>query len=115
MERTIIVVDDDLLTLKSLEILFSREGYRTLTAENADEALKILEQEKIDGVISDELMPGLKGKEFLTVVRERESLWHANDKKELPGVLRHDESVSQYRTAAFACVPVKGGKTSSAS
>jgi DNA-binding response OmpR family regulator len=257
MGRTILIVDDEPLMLKSLEMLFSREGYRTFTAKDAYEALKVLQEEKIDGVISDELMPGLKGKEFLAVVRrkfpesfrilltaypaldtlipaineaevhrvilkpyngnalltqvkelldrqeevqmvkaaleaarresdfgykiitimaatdwplpekyatiltliadyirvhalslmildphgehlvvqaatnerilgmkrslhenaisskvarDREPVWQAGEKKEVPGVLWHDRSVSQYRTAAFACVPIMGGK-----
>ena len=50
--------------------MLSRESYTVHCAESAKEALKILSQEPIDVVISDEVMPGMTGTEFLAVVRK---------------------------------------------
>ncbi|RKZ32642.1 response regulator [bacterium] len=58
---TILVVDDE----KNIRILYQEEleaeGYKVLTAENADEAIKILDNEKVDVVVLDLRMPGTHG------------------------------------------------------
>jgi DNA-binding NtrC family response regulator len=63
--KTILVVDDD----ESIRILLQEEltdeGYRVITASNARDALKIVEQETLDLVILDIRMPGMDGLEAL--------------------------------------------------
>lgn len=58
---TILIVDDDknIRTLYATEL--ADEGYNVLTAENADEAMKILDEKKVDLVILDMKMPGTHG------------------------------------------------------
>jgi len=59
--ETILVVDDEsALRMLTTEIL-SREGYRILQAKNGVEALTILEQENVDLVLSDVIMPIMDG------------------------------------------------------
>ena len=70
MEYSILVVDDHKIIRDMLENSLSRESYTVRTADSAREALKILSQEPIDVVISDEVMPGMTGTEFLAVVRK---------------------------------------------
>ena len=53
-----------------LENMLSRESYTVHCADSAKEALKILSQEPIDVVISDEVMPAMTGTQFLAVVRK---------------------------------------------
>lgn len=61
----ILVLEDD----SSLRELFSRtlakNNYVPVPAENADEALEILDREYIDLIISDVMMPGKDGFEFV--------------------------------------------------
>ena len=70
MEYNILVVDDHKIIRDMLENTLSRESYTVHCADSAKEALKILSQEPIDVVISDEVMPGMTGTQFLAVVRK---------------------------------------------
>jgi DNA-binding NtrC family response regulator len=67
----ILLVDDSRNVLRSLERTFQDEGYEILKAASAREALKILEAETVDMIISDENMPELSGTELLRLVREK--------------------------------------------
>ncbi|RKZ38234.1 MAG: response regulator, partial [Gammaproteobacteria bacterium] len=78
-ERVILCVDDEEIVLNSLEMQFKEqlgEEYTYEFAENAEDALEIIEElneenVKILVVISDWLMPGLKGDEFLIKVHQK--------------------------------------------
>jgi type II secretory ATPase GspE/PulE/Tfp pilus assembly ATPase PilB-like protein/DNA-binding NarL/FixJ family response regulator len=67
----LLIVDDDPGVLAALRRVFLRENYDLHFARNAAEGLKILEGKPIQLVISDFMMPGMTGSEFLSVVRER--------------------------------------------
>jgi len=56
--ETILIVDDEVDLLELAEHYLSDLGYRTLTAENAAQALTILGDEPIDLLFSDVVMPG---------------------------------------------------------
>ena len=49
------------LNLEVMEGLLYREGYKVLTAPNAVEALKVLDEAKVDLAILDVMMPGMNG------------------------------------------------------
>ncbi len=57
----ILVVDDELNIRRILQMAFDKVGYQTLVAEDAREAIKLLESEKFDLVITDVTMPGMNG------------------------------------------------------
>ena len=63
--KTILVVDDDDAIRLLIEMEFTEEGYRVLTASNAQDALKMVETEDLDLVILDIRMPGMDGLEAL--------------------------------------------------
>lgn len=71
MGNTILFVDDEELILKALKAIFSREGFEALTVTSGEEALKVLEHEDVDVVVSDERMPGITGTELLALVKEK--------------------------------------------
>lgn len=71
MPPKILIVDDQPFVLGVLEEILSRGPYDVATAESGDEALKILERDTVDVVISDEVMPGMPGSEFLSIVRKQ--------------------------------------------
>ena len=54
--RKILFVDDDRDFLKSQKIFFSSKGFQVLTAESAEEALKLLEKEVPDIMFLDLIM-----------------------------------------------------------
>jgi len=63
--KTILVVDDDEPIRNLLAEEFKDEGYRVITASNARDALKLVENESLDLVILDIRMPGMDGLEAL--------------------------------------------------
>ena len=76
----IVCVDDEKIVLNSLNSQLSRNfgnNYNYEFAESAEEALEIIDElrseneEVIYVVISDWLMPGMKGDELLTEVRKK--------------------------------------------
>ena len=67
----LLVVDDDLSNLESLEKTFVREGMRVLTATNGKAALDLIRRERIDVVLSDLMMPGMSG---IDLVRALEAM-----------------------------------------
>ena len=74
----IVCIDDEPIVLRSLREQFERElgSYEIEVAEDAAEALEILDGLKADGVpvpvvVSDHIMPGMKGDELLVRVHER--------------------------------------------
>ena len=68
---TILCVDDEPNILASLRRLFRKENYRVLCAGSAAAGVAMLEQERVDIVISDMQMPEMNGTEFLECVRRR--------------------------------------------
>jgi two-component system response regulator HupR/HoxA len=66
----ILIVDDEEAILESLELTLEAE-YRVYTALTGEEGLRILEREDVALVISDQVMPGMSGVEFLEKVIER--------------------------------------------
>jgi len=69
MEYTVLFVDDDPLILEGLRRLLHGQGFRVRCARGADEALRLLRSDKIHLVITDQVMPGISGTEFLYQVR----------------------------------------------
>lgn len=69
MTNTILVVDDEGEIREALSRHFRFLGYKVLTAAHGAEALERMEQEKVDVVLSDVLMPVMTGLELLKTVR----------------------------------------------
>jgi DNA-binding NtrC family response regulator len=68
----LLIVDDDEAIRDSLYDLFEEE-HRCHTAETAEQAIKWLESNKYDVVLTDISMPGLSGIELLGVIRQRQA------------------------------------------
>ncbi len=71
MQHTVLIVDDEPSARELLTNALSREPYDVLCADSAEEALGILVQEPVDVVLTDEVMPGMSGSEFLAIVRQQ--------------------------------------------
>lgn len=67
---TILVVDDDAYVRDSVSALLGVDGYAVITAESAGDALKMLEEVRVDAVLSDIKMPVMSGLELLETVRK---------------------------------------------
>ena len=66
----ILVVDDEQSMRDFLSIMLKKEGYDVVTAENGGGALKAIQAEIFDLVITDVKMPGIDGIEVLKTVKE---------------------------------------------
>ena len=69
----ILVVDDDKNTRLLLETVISKAGYIVKTAEDGIKALEVLENEHIDLIVLDIMMPNMDGYEFTKTIREAKS------------------------------------------
>lgn len=65
----ILVVDDDLPSVKMIAFLLREEGYTVLTANNGPDALRMVNEEMPDLVILDVMMPGMDGLEVCRRIR----------------------------------------------
>lgn len=68
---SILVVDDEENVFRSLARCLRKEGYSLTHANNPDEAFRLLALKPYEVVLSDHLMPGMTGLQFLTLVRNR--------------------------------------------
>lgn len=66
----ILVVDDDKNTRKLLQAVLEQDGYRVFTAENGEVALSVLDDQHVDLVVLDIMMPKMDGYEFTKTLRE---------------------------------------------
>ena len=67
----ILVVDDEKPVTKLMESVFRKQGYETRSAQSAEEALEILENEKIHVMFLDLNMPGMNGVELCREIRKQ--------------------------------------------
>ncbi len=67
---TILVVDDENEALVLMKELFEQNGYRTLTANDGEIALQMVEDEQPDIIVSDIVMPNMDGMTLLKKVKE---------------------------------------------
>ena len=69
-ERTLLLVDDEENILSSLTRLLRRDGYKIFRAAGGKEGLKVLAEQDIGVIITDQRMPEMTGVEFLYEVKQ---------------------------------------------
>ena len=67
----VLVCDDDREIVEAIEIYLLQEGYKVLKAYDGEEALKVLDREKVDLLIIDVMMPKLDGIRATLKIREK--------------------------------------------
>ncbi|ABL00702.1 sigma-54-dependent transcriptional regulator [Pelobacter propionicus] len=70
-ESRILIVDDEGTSLLILENYLQHHGHVAICAANGREALALLKKQPVDLVISDLVMPGMGGIEFMDLAKER--------------------------------------------
>ena len=73
-QETILVVDDNKEIVYSISELLKYEGYQALGAYDGMQALDVLEQNKIDLILLDVMMPRLNGLSTLMKLREKHKI-----------------------------------------
>jgi len=69
----ILIVEDDRELAQLFSKVLKKEGYITFQAGDGEEALKVLDSEYIDLIISDIMMPRMDGYELTRSIRESEN------------------------------------------
>jgi two-component system, OmpR family, response regulator len=74
MTHRVLLVDDDPVILRLLEVNFRLEGFATDLAAHGDEALEKAASTPPDAVVLDVMMPGVDGYEVARRLRARDGL-----------------------------------------
>jgi two-component system, OmpR family, response regulator len=69
--KHILLIDDEPLVLRSLELVVSRGGYKVSQAQDGRAGLAVLEREAVDLIITDVFMPEMDGLEVIMACRLR--------------------------------------------
>lgn len=68
-EIKILWTDDEIDLLRPHILFLEEKGYRVFTAQNGDEAIRLVGEENFDLIFLDENMPGMSGLETLNVIK----------------------------------------------
>jgi DNA-binding response OmpR family regulator len=71
---TVLVVDDEEAVQRLVTFPLEREGYRVLTADDGERALAVVDEERVDMILLDVMLPGIDGLEVCRRVRARSSV-----------------------------------------
>lgn len=71
----ILVIDDDFAGMMLLQDILTQFGYDVITATDGAEGLRKAREERPSVVITDVLMPGMDGYQFLREVRRDSAIW----------------------------------------
>ena len=73
MKAQILLIEDDILTRTHMRGLFENEGYGVLEAENGVKGIEVFQENEIDLVVTDIIMPE---KEGIETIREIRTQWN---------------------------------------
>jgi len=73
LKGTILIVDDQQKIIESLQKQLRRKEYAVFIAISGEDALKILEKEAIDILLTDIKMPGMNGIELMKIAKKKYS------------------------------------------
>ncbi|SDK41150.1 response regulator [Natronincola ferrireducens] len=68
--RTILVVDDEEHILELIKFNLEKNGFEVLTSDNGEQALELLQNNVVDLVILDLMLPGIDGLEVCKGIRQ---------------------------------------------
>lgn len=74
MSHKILIVDDDEGMLQILGLILDRAGFKTLVADNGEDALSMVYDHRPTVIILDEMMPGLSGGEVCFRIKTDETV-----------------------------------------
>jgi DNA-binding response OmpR family regulator len=74
MADKILIVDDEIDTLRLVGLMLERQGYNIVAAEGGEQALEVMKREEPDLVLLDVMMPDLDGIEVAKQIRNDSEL-----------------------------------------
>lgn len=70
MKRKILIVDDEPINLDFFDVMLSRLGFQVEMAEDGEEALDMIQEDRPDLIILDNIMPKMTGWEFTRMIKK---------------------------------------------
>ena len=70
MKEKILIVEDEKDIIKMLDYNLEKEGYKTVSARDGEEALRIINRERPDLIILDLMLPGIDGLEVCKLLKK---------------------------------------------
>ena len=71
MAYSILVIDDESLTLRTISRALREEGFDVFVAMNGEDGLRVLAEEKPDLALVDMVLPGIDGIEVLRQIKKQ--------------------------------------------
>jgi DNA-binding response OmpR family regulator len=69
LKGKILIVDDEPVNLDFFDVMLSRLGFQVVMAEDGEEALELIQQDKPDLIILDNIMPKMTGWELTKILK----------------------------------------------
>jgi two-component system response regulator HydG len=69
LQPTVLIVEDERANLTSLEKIFTREGFRTLVAEEGKTALDLCRKHRVHVVLTDLMLPDISGIDIIKALK----------------------------------------------
>ena len=98
MKARILVVDDEKLIHDVLKDILEGEGYEVQAVEDAEAAIRLLDEQEFDVALVDILLPGQSGTELLSVIGKR---WPGIEVVLITGAPDVDTAIQAVRGGAF--------------
>ncbi|MCP4649058.1 MAG: response regulator [PVC group bacterium] len=70
MKGRILIIDDEVIITKSLQKLLLKQKFEVIVANNGTEAMQAVQNEKIDLIVCDVMIPEMDGIEIIKLIRE---------------------------------------------
>ena len=104
------MVDDEPLILKGLKFSLEQEGYEILTAADGEEALNVFEDNSVDLVLLDVMLPKLDGIQVCQRIREQSNvpiIMLTAKGEDMDKILGLEYGADEYMTKPFNILEVK--------
>jgi DNA-binding response OmpR family regulator len=72
MREKVLIVEDEKDIIKMLEYNLKKEGFRTITCNNGEDAIDLTKKEKPDIILLDLMLPGIDGLEVCKTLKKEE-------------------------------------------
>jgi two-component system, NtrC family, sensor kinase len=90
---TILIIEDSITFQHYLKDILEEQGYSVITADSAEEGLKVTVIQRPDAIIIDSMLPGIDGNSFIQKIRSDSAIGHTpcvllTESEELKGELK---------------------------
>ncbi len=110
MAKTILLVDDEPIMLKGLKYSLEQDGYTIITAQDGEEALSVFQNNAVDLVLLDVMLPRMDGIQVCQRIREQSSvpiIMLTAKGEDMDKILGLEYGADDYMTKPFNVLEVK--------